>query len=93
MSRYDASLTLISVLDQLRDAYDVAKEAGHTDLQDRLMSARRQLMDAVHQSLNLHSELAEAQEQLAEIRGNGDQQASTARILRALPDPLPRRAS
>jgi predicted nucleic acid-binding Zn-ribbon protein len=93
VSRYDASLNLISVLDLLRDAYDLAKEAGHTRLQDRLMAARRHLMEAVHQSLNLHSELAEVQEQLAQAREEGSKQESTARVLRPIPDPLPRRVS
>lgn len=93
MSRYDASLNLISVLDQLRDAYDLAKQAGHAELQDRLMTARRQLTETVHQSLNLHSELAEAQEQLARLRENGGKQGSTARMLRPIPDSMPRRVS
>jgi hypothetical protein len=65
VSRFDASLNLINVLDQLREAYELAKEAGYTDLQERLMVARRQLTEAVHQCL----ELAEAQEQTAQDRG------------------------
>ena len=66
MSRYDESLTLIAVLDHLRDAYDLAKEAGQQELQAHLMSARRKLVQALHQSLNLHSQLADAQERLAQ---------------------------
>ena len=66
VSRYDESLSLIGVLDHLRDAYDLAKDLGHPELQAHLMSARRQLMQALHQSLNLHSQLAEAQERLAQ---------------------------
>jgi len=93
VNRYDASLNLISVLDQLRDAYDLAKEAGHPELQDRLMTARRQLMGAVHQCLNLHSELADAQAQLARVRENGSKSESTARMLRPTPDSIPRRVS
>jgi hypothetical protein len=62
MSRYDESLTLIRVLDHLRDAYDLAKNAGRGDIQDHLMEARRELVQALHQSLNLHSQLAEAQD-------------------------------
>jgi len=65
VSRYDESLTLIAVLDHLRDAYDLAKDAGHPELQEHLMSARRKLVQALHQSLNLHSQLAEVQERLA----------------------------
>jgi len=65
VSRYDESLTLIGVLDHLRDAYDLAKEAKRNDIQAHLMEARRKLVQALHQSLNLHSQLAEAQEQLA----------------------------
>jgi hypothetical protein len=65
MSRYDESLTLIGVLDHLRDAYDLAKDAGRADIQDHLMEARRKLLQALHQSLNLHSQLAETQDRLA----------------------------
>ncbi len=65
MSRYDESLTLIGVLDHLRDAYDLAKDARQTDIQNHLMEARRKLVQALHQSLNLHSQLAEAQDRLA----------------------------
>ena len=65
MSRYDESLSLIAVLDHLRDAYDLAKQAGHVELQAHLMDARRRLVQALHQSLNLHSQLAEAQDRLA----------------------------
>ena len=65
VSRYDESLTLIGVLDDLRDAYDMAKDAGRADIQTRLMEARRKLVQALHQSLNLHSQLAEVQDRLA----------------------------
>ncbi len=71
VSRYDESLTLIAVLDHLRDAYDLAKETGHSELQDHLMSARRKLVQALHQSLNLHSQLAELQERLAQQAREG----------------------
>ena len=64
MSRLDESLTLIEVLDHLRDAYDLARDAGRRDIQTPLMEARRKLMQALHQSLNLHSQLVEAQERL-----------------------------
>jgi hypothetical protein len=65
VSRYDESLSLIAVLDHLRDAYDLAKDAGQADIQNHLMEARRRLVQALHQSLNLHSQLAEAQDRLA----------------------------
>lgn len=93
MSRYDASINLISVLDQLRDAYDLAKEAGHAELQERLMTARRQLVQVVHQSLDLHSQLAEVLEQLAQARQSGNTRGSTATTLRAVSDSPPRRVS
>jgi len=57
VSRYDASLNLSSVLDQLREAYGLAKEAGHTELQDRLMTVRRQLTEVVNQNLSLQTAL------------------------------------
>ncbi len=65
VSRYDESLTLVAVLDHVRDAYEFAKGLGHTELQAHLMSARRKLVQALHQRLNLHSQLADAQERLA----------------------------
>ena len=93
MSRYDASINLISVLDQLRDAYDLAKEAGHAELQERLMTARRQLVQVVHQSLDLHSQLADVLEQLAQARQSGSTQGSAVNALRAVPALPPRRVS
>ncbi len=64
MSRYDESLNLIGVLDHLRDAYELAKDAGRADIQAQLMEARRKLVKALHQTLNLHSQLAEALDRL-----------------------------
>jgi hypothetical protein len=93
VSRYDASLNLIGVLEHLRDAYDLAKEAGHPELQEHLMLARRQLVQAVHQCLNLHSELAEAQDQLARARADATKEAPTVRVLRPIPDSTPRQVS
>ncbi len=75
VSRYDESLNLIAALDHLRDAYDLAKQAGHPEIQGHLMEARRKLVVALHQSLNLHSQLAElldrsaAQSRQGKIRG------------------------
>ncbi len=68
MSRNHESLNLIAVLDVLRDAYDLAKEAHQPALQERLMGARRQLLLALHQNLDLHNEVAELQEQLTQLR-------------------------
>lgn len=65
MSRYDESLSLIGALDHLRDAYDLAKDAGRTDIQDHLMEARRKVVQALHQTLNLHSQVAEVQDRSA----------------------------
>jgi hypothetical protein len=67
-SQYRESLNLIGVLDVLRDAYELAKQAQQPALQARLMDARRQLLVAVHQSLDLHTEISELQEQLAQHR-------------------------
>ena len=67
-SQYRESLKLIAVLDALRDAYDLAKQAQQSALQERLMEARRQLLVALHQSLDLHGEIAELQEQIAQLR-------------------------
>lgn len=94
MSRYDESLTLIGVLDHLRDAYDLAKDAGRADIQTHLMEARRKLVQALHQSLNLHSQLAEMQDRLAR---QAQAQESTLRgehpiaVLTPMSDPTMRR--
>jgi uncharacterized iron-regulated protein len=56
---------LTSLLDDLRAAYDLAKETGRGDLQARLMDARRTLVGVLHQHLELHEEVLALQEQLA----------------------------
>ncbi len=68
VSRYEESLNLIAALDHLRDAYDLAKHAGHLEIQGHLMEARRKLLVALHQTLNLHSQLAELQDRSAQQR-------------------------
>ncbi len=78
MSRYDESLNLIAVLDHLRDAYDLAKEAGHSEITGHLMEARRRLLVALHQSLNLHSQLAELQERVGQCRETPPQNEALA---------------
>ncbi len=68
VSRYEESLNLIAALDHLRDAYDLAKNAGHLEIQGHLMEARRKLVVALHQSVHLHSQLAELQERSVQER-------------------------
>jgi len=75
-SQYRESLNLIAVLDVLRDAYDLAKHAHQPALQERLMDARRQLLVALHQSLDLHSEIAELQERLTQLRAGDPRPAA-----------------
>lgn len=92
MSRYDESLTLIGVLDHLRDAYDLAKDAERADIQTHLMEARRKLVQALHQSLNLHSQLAEAQERLGrQAQENALRGEHPIAVLTPMSDPTLRR--
>jgi hypothetical protein len=91
VSRYDESLTLIAVLDHLRDAYDLAKDAGHQEVQAHLMSARRKLVQALHQSLNLHSQLADAQERLAQKNREPRIHQEPIAVLAPVSDPAVRR--
>jgi hypothetical protein len=77
----------------LREAYDVAKEAGHRDLQSRLMHARRTLAAALDQTLNLHSELAEFQEHLELARGKGNRPSAAGLVLAKASEPDARKIS
>lgn len=58
----------MSVLDELRDAYEIAKDGGHTDLQNLLLRIRRSLLQALHESLTLYGENAELHQQLSEAQ-------------------------
>jgi hypothetical protein len=80
VARYLDSLNLIPLLDELRDAYGVAKEAGHADLQARLMHARCTLSRALDQTINLHSEIAEFQQLSAQARANGAQPSTPGAV-------------
>jgi hypothetical protein len=68
MIKGHATFDLAEVLDELRDAYEVAKVTRHTDLQARLMHARRTVLTAIHHCLELYSEIADLQEQLGAAR-------------------------
>jgi hypothetical protein len=93
VARYLDSLNLIPLLDELRDAYDVAKEAGHADLQSRLMHARRTLAAALDRTLNLHNELAEFQEHLEQARGIGTRPSEPGPVLAKASEPNTRKVS
>ncbi len=58
----------MSVLDQLRDAYEICKREGSPELQSLLLQIRRRLLEALHESLNLYSENAELHQQLSEAQ-------------------------
>jgi hypothetical protein len=68
VAHYIQNLHLVSVLDELRDAYEIAKEGGHSELQTLLLRIRRTLLDALHESLNLYGENAELHQQLSEAQ-------------------------
>jgi hypothetical protein len=93
VARYLDSLKLIPLLDELRDAYDIAKQAGHADLQSRLMHARRTLAAALDQTLNLHSELAEFQEHLEHARGSVTRRSEPGPVLAKASEPNARKIS
>lgn len=69
MAHYIHNLHLVTVLDDLRDAYEVAKDGGHADLQNLLLRIRRTLLQALHESLTLYGENAELHQQLSEAQG------------------------
>jgi len=78
VAEYIQNLHLVSVLDELRDAYEIAKDGGHSDLQNLLLRIRRSLLQALHESLNLygenaelHQQLSDAQTQLRRLRESG----------------------
>ena len=58
----------MSVLDELRDAYDIAKSGGYSELQTLLLQIRRTLLHALHESLDLYGENAELHQQLNEVQ-------------------------
>lgn len=68
MAHYIHNLHLVSVLDELRDAYELCKDECHPELQSQLLQIRRRLLEALHESLNLYSENAELHQQLNEAQ-------------------------
>ena len=85
MAHYIQDLHLVTVLDELRDAYELSKEKGQSELQSLLLQIRRKLLDALHQSLTLYGEnaellqqLSEAQAQIRQLRGGGAHSALSA---------------
>lgn len=80
VSRYHESINLVALLDELREAYELAKIARHSELQARLMNVRRSLLHALHQSLDLYGEIADLQEQLTELRAENEQLREGGRI-------------
>jgi hypothetical protein len=70
INRHLDGFGLTSLLDDLRAAYELAKETGHSDLQTRLMAARRTLVSLLHQHLELHEEVLALQDQLTRPHGD-----------------------
>ncbi len=92
MAHYVQSLHIASVLDELRDAYELCKDNGHHELLSLLMRIRRQLLEALHESLNLygenaelHQQLSEAQAELKQLRARGAHPALKVEITSAQP--------
>jgi predicted nuclease with TOPRIM domain len=84
LAHYIQDLNLVSVLDELRDAYEICKREGSAELQSMLLQIRRRLLEALHESLNLYSENAELHQQLSEAQARITQlRASDARAAAA----------
>jgi hypothetical protein len=66
VAHYIQSFHLVSVLDELRDAYELCKGEQTSGLQPLLLQIRRKLLEALHESLNLYAENAELHQQLSE---------------------------
>jgi hypothetical protein len=69
VAKYLESFGLIALLDDLRDAYELAKNTQHAELQSHLMRARRTLVELLQQNLDLHSEILDLQERLSQAQG------------------------
>lgn len=90
LAHYIQDLHLVTVLDELRDAYELSKEKGQSELQSQLLRIRRRLLDALHESLNLygenaelHQQLGEAQAEIRQLRARGARPAMTIETLPA----------
>jgi molecular chaperone GrpE (heat shock protein) len=88
LAHYIQDLHLVTVLDELRDAYELSKEKGQSELQSQLLRIRRKLLDALHESLNLyaenaelHQQLGEAQAEIRQLRARGARSALTIETL------------
>lgn len=82
------NLHLVTVLDELRVAYELCKEEGHAELQSQLMQIRRRLLQALHEILDLYGENAELHQQLSEAQAEIRQfRARGAHLL--LREPVP----
>ena len=80
----------MTVLDELRDAYELSKEKGQSELQTQLLRIRRKLLDALHECLNLyaentelHQQLGEAQAEIRQLRARAARPALTIETLPA----------
>ncbi|HEV2267905.1 MAG TPA: hypothetical protein VGR92_00470 [Steroidobacteraceae bacterium] len=87
----------MTVLDEMRDVYELSKERGEAELQSRLLRIRRKLLDALHESLNLygentelHQQLSEAQAEIRQLRARG---ARPSLSMETLPARTPRKLS
>lgn len=82
------NLHLVTVLDELRLAYELCKAEGHAELQSMLMQVRRKLLDALHETLDLYAENGELHQQLSEVQAEIRQLRARAAHL-SLKEPVP----
>ena len=68
MDRHDRlpDLHLVSLLNDLRSAYELAKHTGDNDLQQRLMGARRLWLALLQENLTLRRQITALQSLLTE---------------------------
>lgn len=78
MARNTEILNLVTVLDALRESYELAKDSRHPELQAQVMQARRLLMDSLQHNLKLQSDLLEMQARLAESEAENEQLRANA---------------
>jgi hypothetical protein len=78
LARNTEILNLVTVLDALRESYELAKDSRHPELQAQVMQARRLLMDSLQHNLKLQSDLLEMQARLAESEAENEQLRANA---------------
>jgi hypothetical protein len=72
LARNTETLNLVTVLDALRESYELAKDVRHPELQAQVMQARRLLMESLQHNLKLHTEILDLQARLADSEAENE---------------------